>query len=165
MKRIIKISFIISILLIFVLCITAFAVTEDEVKSAVDTSSKESVSGNLLVWFLCAIAFLKVSQKIDSFMSSLGITVGKTGSSMMSEMVIAMKGVGAVSKIGAMFGKGGKMSGGTPAGSSAFTGLGGKFASSAASMATGGSGAGGFVGAIGKKMFNSSMAMMKMIIL
>ena len=53
--------------------------TEDEVKSAVDAQGKEAVSGNLLIWFLCAIAFLKVSQKIDSFMAMLGINVGRTG--------------------------------------------------------------------------------------
>lgn len=34
---------------------------------------------NLFVWFLCAIAFLKVSQKIDSFMAGLGISVGHIG--------------------------------------------------------------------------------------
>ena len=53
--------------------VPAFALTESEVQDQVNAIGKESVTGNLFVWFLCAIAFLKVSQKIDSFMSSLGI--------------------------------------------------------------------------------------------
>lgn len=62
--------------------VPAFALTESEVQDQVNAVGKESVTGNLFVWFLCAIAFLKVSQKIDSFMSSLGINVGHTGGSM-----------------------------------------------------------------------------------
>ena len=49
--------------------VPAFALTESEVQDQVNAVGKESVTGNLFVWFLCAIAFLKVSQKIDSFMS------------------------------------------------------------------------------------------------
>ena len=75
------------------LCIPAFAVTEDEVEAAVSASSKEAVTGNLLIWFLCAVAFLKVSQKIDSFMASLGVNVGHTGGSMLAEAMIAMRAV------------------------------------------------------------------------
>jgi hypothetical protein len=62
----------------------------------VDAAGREAVSGNVLVWFLCAIAFLKVSQKIDSFMSSLGVNVGHTGGSMIAEALVAARGVGAV---------------------------------------------------------------------
>lgn len=50
--------------------VPAFALTESEVQDQVNAVGKEVVTGNLFVWFLCAIAFLKVSQKIDSFMSS-----------------------------------------------------------------------------------------------
>ncbi len=75
---------------------TAFAVTEAEVQAQVSTQGKEAVAGNVLIWFLCAIAFLKVSQKIDSFMSSLGINVGHTGGSMLAEAMIAARGGGAV---------------------------------------------------------------------
>ncbi len=38
---------------------------------------KEAVAGNVLIWFLCAVSFLKISQKIDSFMASLGVNVGQ----------------------------------------------------------------------------------------
>lgn len=71
--------------------IPAFAITEAEVESEVAAVGKEAVTGNVLIWFLCAVAFLKVSQKIDSFMSSLGVNVGHTGGSMLSEVIIAAK--------------------------------------------------------------------------
>lgn len=81
------------ILLVFVLALVftslfavpAFAVTEDEVQQQVNAIGREGVTGNIFIWFLCAIGFLKVSQKIDSFMSSLGINVGHTGGSMLAE--------------------------------------------------------------------------------
>ena len=68
--------------LIIVMSTNTFAISESDVESAVSASGKEAVSGTVLVWFLCAIAFLKVSQKIDSFLSSLGLNVGHTGGSM-----------------------------------------------------------------------------------
>ena len=75
------------------LCTPAFALEESEVEAAVAASSKEAVTGNVLIWFLCAVAFLKVSQKIDSFMATLGVNVGRTGSSMLAEAMIAMRAV------------------------------------------------------------------------
>lgn len=51
------------------------------------------MTGNVLVWFLCAVGFLKVSQKIDSFMASIGVNVGHTGGSMLGEAMVAFKGV------------------------------------------------------------------------
>lgn len=71
-----------------------FAMTESEIQEQVNTVGKETASGNVLIWFLCAIAFLKVSQKIDSFMSSLGINVGHTGGSMLAEAMVAARGIG-----------------------------------------------------------------------
>lgn len=52
-------------------CQPAFAISEEEVQAQVDAVGKEAVSGNVLIWFMCAIGFLKVSQKIDSFMASV----------------------------------------------------------------------------------------------
>ena len=70
---------------LFLLCgQQVLAITESDVQAQVDAAGREAVSGNVLVWFLCAIAFLKISQKIDSFMASLGINVGQTGSSMLA---------------------------------------------------------------------------------
>ena len=69
--------------------LVVYALTEAEV----DEFGKETATGNVFIWFLYAIAFLKVSQKIDSFMSSLGINVGHTGGSMMAELMVAAKGI------------------------------------------------------------------------
>lgn len=77
---------------------TAFALDESEVESAIAASSQDEVAGNLFIWFLCAVSFLKISQKIDSFMSSLGVNVGRTGGSMLSEVLIAGKALGAAAK-------------------------------------------------------------------
>jgi len=93
-KRIL--AFLLLTVLTICLCATpAFALTESEVQAQVDSVGREAVAGNIFIWFLCAIAFLKVSQKIDSFMSSLGINVGHTGGSMMAEAIIAARGISA----------------------------------------------------------------------
>ena len=68
---------------------TVFAVTESDVQAV----GKETAAGNVFIWFLCAIAFLKISQKIDSFLSSLGINVGHTGGNMMAELMVAARGL------------------------------------------------------------------------
>ena len=49
----------------------AAELTEAEVEQAVANQGKGAVTGNIFIWFLCAIAFLKVSQKIDSFMANI----------------------------------------------------------------------------------------------
>ena len=116
MKKILIIT--LTLLMVFSLCsVSVLAVTEGEVQSQVAAQGKEKVTGNIFVWFLCAIAFLKVSQKIDSFMSSLGINVGHTGGSMLGELMIAFRGIQAAS--GGAFGhsKGG---GGSSSGSGFF---------------------------------------------
>ena len=93
------------LVLVAVMSTNVFAISESDVESAVSASGKEAVSGNVLVWFLCAIAFLKVSQKIDSFLSSLGLNVGHTGGSMLSEAMIAMRAINtATSAVGRALG-------------------------------------------------------------
>ena len=69
--------------------VTALALTEEDVLAA----GKETATGNVFIWFLCAIAFLKISQKIDSFMNSIGIHVGQTGGSMLSELMVTARGI------------------------------------------------------------------------
>ena len=95
MKRKNKIIIIIAVTLImvFLFSVPAFAISEGEVQGAIDKYGKEAVTGNIFVWFLCAIAFLKVSQKIDSFLAGLGLNVGHTGSSMLAEAMIAARGI------------------------------------------------------------------------
>ena len=96
MKRIFTIVILITALA--TLCaLPVFAITEAEIEAQVALQGKEKVTGNIFIWFLCAIAFLKVSQKIDTFMSSLGINVGHTGGSMLGELMIAFKGIKAAS--------------------------------------------------------------------
>lgn len=96
MRKIKRILFTVLTIMILMCFIAqpAFALEESEVQAQVDAVGKEAVAGNVLIWFLCAIAFLKVSQKIDSFMSSLGINVGHTGGSMLSEAMIAARSIG-----------------------------------------------------------------------
>lgn len=88
-------GFVLSVLVICALMIPAFALTESDVQSQVSASGKEGVAGNLFVWFLCAVAFLKISQKIDSFMQGLGINVGHTGGSMLAEAMLAARSIAA----------------------------------------------------------------------
>lgn len=71
MKRKRIFTILVLVLLTCALSTTAFAIDESEVESAIAASSQEEVAGNIFIWFLCAIGFLKVSQKIDSFMASL----------------------------------------------------------------------------------------------
>ena len=92
LRRILFIALMVG-LLACLCCQPAFAaVSEEEVQAQVDAVGKEAVSGNVLIWFMCAIGFLKVSQKIDSFMASLGVNVGHTGGSMLAEALIAARG-------------------------------------------------------------------------
>ena len=84
---------LLAVLILSALCVPALALDESEVEAAVAASSKEAVTGNVLIWFLCAVAFLKVSQKIDSFMASLGVNVGRTGGSMLADAMVTFRAV------------------------------------------------------------------------
>lgn len=104
-------------LLVLVLSISfavpAFAISDADVQAQVDSVGRETVTGNVLIWFLCAIGFLKAAQKIDSFMASLGVNVGHTGGSMLAEALIAARGVGTVAgAMGHSLGSGGGHRGG-----------------------------------------------------
>jgi len=157
-------------MLLCVISSPVYAITENEVQAQVDSHGKESVAGNVFIWFLCAMSFLKVSQKIDSFMSSLGINVGHTGGSMLAEAMIAARGVSEVRghvSGGSFRSKGGSSgnaaggAAGAAAGAASFMsgGLAGavgrQFSKSAMQHATGQGGGG--IGGISGKMFQSSM--------
>ena len=143
-KRILTVLFL-AALLISTLCVPAFALTESEVQAQVAATSREAVTGNVLIWFLCAVAFLKVSQKIDSIMASLGVNVGRTGGSMLAEAMIAMRAVTMVVSggRGAMAGRGGSTSG-SASGSSGGAGMAGFFK-------------GGVIGMAGRHITNSAV--------
>ena len=57
-----------------------------------DAQGKDAVSGNLFLWLLCAIAFLKVATKLDGILHSLGIGVSRFPGSMLSEALLAFRG-------------------------------------------------------------------------
>ena len=122
-----------------ILCNTAYALTDSEMQAAVASQGKEAVSGNVFIWFLCAVAFLKISQKIDSFMSGLGVNVGHTGGSMMTEALIAARSLG--------IGGRGLLNKGFGGGSSSGGGSGDK----------GGFLSGGLAGVVGRNINNSAM--------
>ncbi len=127
-KRIMKLT-LLAVLILSALCVPALALDESEVEAAVAASSKEAVTGNVLIWFLCAVAFLKVSQKIDSFMASLGVNVGRTGGSMLADAMVTFRAVtmatGGAGRIlgGGRRGSGAPASGGSSSGNSALPGL------------------------------------------
>ena len=60
----ILLSVCVAAVLSFTISQPVFAMTESEIQAQVNAVGKETASGNVLIWFLCAIAFLKVSQKI-----------------------------------------------------------------------------------------------------
>ncbi len=162
MKKIIRmVVCIVALVLIFT--VPVFALTEGEVQDEVNRIGKEGVTGNILVWFLCAIAFLKVSQKIDSFMSSLGINVGHTGGSMLAEALIAARSAGMLSSItgGRGLSFGGRRTGGTSGSSGSgnpfrggLVGMVGRGVTNNAVRNANGSRTGG----LGGRIFNSSVA-------
>lgn len=157
--RKILLAFVLILVFTSLFAVPAFAVTEDEVQQQVNAIGREGVTGNIFIWFLCAIGFLKISQKIDSFMSSLGINVGNTGGSMLAEAMIAAKGIASVKSFGGHGGGGsrsGASSGGSSGGGFASGGLAGvvsrSFRNSAVKNATGSK-----EGGLGGKAFASSL--------
>ena len=160
MKKILKILLCV-IIACLLFTLPTFALTESEVQAEVDKVGKEAVTGNVLVWFLCAIAFLKVSQKIDGFMSSLGINVGHTGGSMLAEAIIAARGVGMVGSFaggkGFSFGGFGRGGSGTSGGfifKGGLAGMVGRGVTGSAVKYANGTKDGG----LGGKLFDSSIA-------
>lgn len=140
----------------------ALAVSESDVEAAVASQGKEAVSGNLFVWFLCAIAFLKVSTKLDSILQAMGLGVGRAPGSILAEAFMALRGMQAGKAIlsGQMPGTGGRSAAAGAGATSAFSGgLAGMVSSkletdTAASMS--GSG-GGATSGIGVSLYKSTL--------
>ena len=144
------------------LALPALAVSEADVEAAVASQGKEVVSGNLFVWFLCAIAFLKVSTKLDSILQAMGLGVGRAPGSILAEAFMALRGMQAGKAIlsGQMPGAGGRSAAAGAGATSAFSGgLAGMVSSkletdTAASMS--GSG-GGVTSGIGASLYKSTL--------
>ena len=62
MRKTRKILFSLALALVLtsLFAVPAFAVTEAEVQQQVNAVGKEAVTGNIFVWFLCAVGFLKI---------------------------------------------------------------------------------------------------------
>ena len=134
MKRL-KNTLILGITLYYLIPLSVMAVTPEEVAAV----GKEQSAAGVFIWFLCAIAFLKVSQKIDSFMASLGVNVGRTGGSMMAELMIAARGITSVKSLhGGSFFRGGSIQGGSVQNQASFL-------------------SGGLVGAVGRHITQSAV--------
>lgn len=140
----------------------ALAVSEADVEAAVASQGKEAVSGNLFVWFLCAIAFLKVSTKLDSILQSMGLGVGRAPGSILAEAFMALRGMQAGKAVlsGQMPGAGNRSAAAGAGAASAFSGgLAGMVSSkletdTAASMS--GSG-GGVTSGLGTSLYKSTL--------
>lgn len=147
-----------------ILAVPAFAISEADVEATVASQGKESVSGNLFVWFLCAIAFLKVSTKIDSILQAMGLGVGRAPGSILAEAFMALRGMQAakavlVGKMPGMAGGGHGSAGGAGAASAFSGGLAGMVSSklqtdTAAAM---GGGSGGVASGIGASLYKSTL--------
>ena len=81
--------------------------------------------GSIFLWMFCALAYLRCAQRFDSYLSSLGLNVAQTGSSMAMEMMMAARVVsgmgGGAKSAGSVFGgKTGSTATGTGAAASGF---------------------------------------------
>lgn len=77
-------------------------------------------ANDLILWMLIVLAFLKVSQNMDEIMSTLGISVSRTGRNMLDDIMATTV---SMSRMSRAFGGGGKLDGGkAPVGSHGATG-------------------------------------------
>ena len=71
--------------------------------------------GSVFLWLFCALAFLKVAQRFDSYLASIGLNVAQTGTGLGMELLIAsrvlMGGVGGFRNAGSVFSGGGGLGG------------------------------------------------------
>ncbi len=80
--------------------------------------------GSVFLWLFCALAFLKVAQRFDSYLGSIGLNVAQTGTGLGMELLLASRVLtgmgGGFRSAGSMFRGGGN--GPTGGGMSGFTG-------------------------------------------
>ena len=116
--------------------------------------------GSIFLWLFCALAFLKCAQRFDSYLSSIGLNVAQTGSSMAMEMMMAAR---VLSSVGGGKAAGSVFRGSAAAGSAHTTSTATGFASGFANRFKGNSyvrdavvsggtrmGAGGSIGFVGR---------------
>ena len=59
-----------------------------------------SSDGNFLLWTFCALAWLKIGQRVDTYLATLGMSAAQTGSSMAMEMLVASRALGGGASVG-----------------------------------------------------------------
>ena len=70
--------------------------------------------GSIFLWLFCAIAFLKIAQKFDSYLASIGLNIAQTGSGLGMELLVATRLIAGVGR--GFRSAGGMMGGRTPSG-------------------------------------------------
>lgn len=159
--RKLRVSIFLTVVCFFSWTLPVFAVSESDVQNAVASQGKETVSGNLFVWFLCAIAFLKVSTKIDSILQAMGLGVGRAPGSLLAEAFMALRGLqaGIAVMTGKMPASGGKP-GKTPSPGPLSDGLAGavsqKLETDTAAVMSGTSD-GGFTAGLGASLYRNTL--------
>lgn len=112
--------------------------------------------GSIFLWMFCAIAFLKIAQRFDSYLASIGLNVAQTGSGLGMELLVATRLIASAGhglrSAGAAFGGGGPIGG--PAGGF-MAGFANRFKGNSYvrdAVVSGGTrmGAGGVVGVVGR---------------
>ena len=153
MKKTLKIASVL-LALLTTTALPALAITEEEVLRQVDIIGRDAVTGNVFIWFLCAIGFLKVAQEIASYLSALGIQTGHSSGSMMTEAMIALRGFTAAA--GFFGGKGGAHKSGSGSGfmQGGLAGIVSRSVTNAAVKSATGSQGGGLGGAIYRSSLN-----------
>ena len=159
--RKLRVSIFLTVVCFFSWTLPVFAVSESDVQNAVASQGKETVSGNLFVWFLCAIAFLNVSTKIDSILQAMGLGVGRAPGSLLAEAFMALRGLqaGIAVMTGKMPASGGKP-GKTPSPGPLSDGLAGavsqKLETDTAAVMSGTSD-GGFTAGLGASLYRNTL--------
>ena len=57
-----------------------------------------SGEGNIFLWLFCALAFLKVAQRFDTYLASVGLNVAQTGSNMGAELLMTARTIGGLGR-------------------------------------------------------------------
>ena len=97
-KFLLLISIVVTLDLFSAQIVLASMISADEVETIVGSIGKEQTIGNILIWFLCALGFLKLSTKMESILGALGISTGNSGGgSILGAAMVAMRGIKAVS--------------------------------------------------------------------
>ena len=63
-----------------------------------NSGALENGRGSVFLWLFCALAFLKVAQRFDTYLASVGLNVAQTGSNMGMELLMTARTIGSMGK-------------------------------------------------------------------